>query len=637
MGWKIDQIVLENFKYFHQPFALQIHGKNLLVYGENGSGKSSIYWALYTLFQSRHKTYTEAQRYFVATNEDNLRNRYSFALDTSRVKVDFVNVASNPPVAPHSYMVSDTGIDTQNPQDTFFSFTEASSDFLNYKNLTSLTDFRNSQNNDVFPIIEREILAYANFRSGYLDIQTGRKTATLNAESWWKYICNAKNLVPVNKRGNLSKTSSEYVCYEQLLKDFQQELGYYLLIVEQRANLILQQKFGITDLKIVFRPDRKLKTDAKGNLLKFEVNLWAKILNSQMPVGRRGWVNHLKTFFNEAKLTCIGLAIRLSVVDAKVAPNTQGASVLCIDDILISLEMGYRIPVMKEILNYVARGYQLCIFTHDRSFYEMLRKMIAFYQNKHDWVYKEMYANEKSKAHLLEPNPIVLSGEDDEDIIKRYMLNNDYPAAANAMRKLAEHYLHEILPMNLWYKDGKNGIEKKLLSGLFNSSRKNEFLDLYGFTKSNLPNIAQFIVRLMNPLSHDDKDVPIFRKELEDCMTELAKYLPLISSKKMIVRRADIGTEQFSLRISNGGILVEVDFMPIEQWDFFEMADRKYKNCEVKILSVSSFPAQVDSKIKVKLLYERVCSYIHLAQNAPGKEFDVVISRKSDGKKLSQF
>lgn len=48
MAWRINKISIENFKFFLEPFVLEPKGKNVLMYGENGSGKSSIYWAAYT-------------------------------------------------------------------------------------------------------------------------------------------------------------------------------------------------------------------------------------------------------------------------------------------------------------------------------------------------------------------------------------------------------------------------------------------------------------------------------------------------------------------------------------------------------------------------------------------------------------
>uniref|UniRef100_UPI002627146D ATP-binding protein n=1 Tax=uncultured Prevotella sp. TaxID=159272 RepID=UPI002627146D len=52
MTWKINNIEIRNFKFFHEPFTLNVDGKNLLLYGENGCGKSSIYWSFYTHYQA---------------------------------------------------------------------------------------------------------------------------------------------------------------------------------------------------------------------------------------------------------------------------------------------------------------------------------------------------------------------------------------------------------------------------------------------------------------------------------------------------------------------------------------------------------------------------------------------------------
>ena len=58
----------------------------------------------------------------------------------------------------------------------------------------------------------------------------------------------------------------------------------------------------------------------------------------------------------------------------------------------------------------------------------------------------------------------------------------------------------------------------------------------------------------MNPLSHDDKDIPIYRQELERCLGELEKYKPLIDAKKIIVPRLDVGKETFNLHMDSNGL-----------------------------------------------------------------------------------
>ena len=52
---RISKIKLSNYKFFYGDFALPVNGRNLLVYGENGSGKSSVYKAFELLPQ---KTFT---------------------------------------------------------------------------------------------------------------------------------------------------------------------------------------------------------------------------------------------------------------------------------------------------------------------------------------------------------------------------------------------------------------------------------------------------------------------------------------------------------------------------------------------------------------------------------------------------
>ena len=52
----MDKIELRNFKIFNNRFTLDTTGKNMLVYGENGAGKSSIYEAIEMFFFHDGKT-----------------------------------------------------------------------------------------------------------------------------------------------------------------------------------------------------------------------------------------------------------------------------------------------------------------------------------------------------------------------------------------------------------------------------------------------------------------------------------------------------------------------------------------------------------------------------------------------------
>ena len=61
---KIKSLQLNNFKFFRQSDPIILDGKHLLLYGENGSGKSSIFWGLYTLLEAAYKQPNEVKSYF---------------------------------------------------------------------------------------------------------------------------------------------------------------------------------------------------------------------------------------------------------------------------------------------------------------------------------------------------------------------------------------------------------------------------------------------------------------------------------------------------------------------------------------------------------------------------------------------
>ena len=70
---KITKIEIKNFRAFYgtHQIALTKEGKNLLVYGENGSGKSSLYMALKLFF---------ASQYYIPTRESIRWNKGYFGI-----------------------------------------------------------------------------------------------------------------------------------------------------------------------------------------------------------------------------------------------------------------------------------------------------------------------------------------------------------------------------------------------------------------------------------------------------------------------------------------------------------------------------------------------------------------------------
>ena len=71
---KITKIEIQNFKAFKQTQLFEIKSKNVLVFGNNGSGKSSFYFALHAFVQSSIKTDVQCAKYFLYDGDESLLN-----------------------------------------------------------------------------------------------------------------------------------------------------------------------------------------------------------------------------------------------------------------------------------------------------------------------------------------------------------------------------------------------------------------------------------------------------------------------------------------------------------------------------------------------------------------------------------
>src|SRR5690554_5270988 len=118
---KIKEIRIKNFKAFQQEQVFPINGKHVLVYGNNGSGKSSLFWALYTLLQSSVKDDEGVKKYFknyVESNRDThqtLKNVFMDEQEDSYIKLTAIDT-----VTQHEqiYTISHDVINTNEETDT---------------------------------------------------------------------------------------------------------------------------------------------------------------------------------------------------------------------------------------------------------------------------------------------------------------------------------------------------------------------------------------------------------------------------------------------------------------------------------------------------------------------------------------
>ena len=641
MDWTLQKIELENFKFFKKPFELPLDGKNILLYGENGSGKSSIVWGLYTLMESHKKAVADVQKYFDPNNDQHLRNRYSARNDHSSIRTTFVPVANGNP--PKDYEISDTRISTQTAGDDFIRLTTAAFDMFNYRMLSDWIYQKNSRSIDLFGGFEKDIFKYLYFSRAYecvdgtVPAQDGK-----TAEEWWQYIKSVR--LPLTRRGQVNRGTPEYTRFMTLLRDFKNEMDAVLMQVERSANNMLHDDLELRNIAIQIDmsdvPFNLLKPNCKrykdGKVHNPAINVTANMIDINVP----GWttdIKHLATFFNESKLTCIGIALRLAISDYKLITMGDVAPVLCIDDLLLSLDMSARIPIIKLLLKK-SNDRQMMVFTHDWAFFDTMNMFINEAGKQGEWKLYEM--NEKESRQLRHaPEPLFLDSMTYREKAEKHIESGDYPAAANYLRKYCEKELKQLLPNNLLLKPKSNGeIEMEDLNGMIGKF-ENRFCSLYNIPVALLPSLSVYRKRLLNPLSHDDAQTPVYKAEIRGAMAEIDKIKTIADSIKEICKGEGVHRDEFVMTVSNvfGTITEIVQFDVMERWTSIEVeGNRYYKDVKIKVLSSTTAAVIAQEYDSLRDVFNTVC--IALGLNTPPAAppaLESTIENRHTGKALS--
>ena len=147
----ISKIKIDGFKAFPKEFELVLDGKNLLMYGENGSGKSSIYYTLHALLQSQY--HDKGSIYFDKNNSESLVNKYTTTVDPY---IELELEGSNT-----KYHLSKDGY-KELPAQAISPLRDMNAEcvFINHKFLFNSFSFRNSQYIDLFPVFIKDILPF---------------------------------------------------------------------------------------------------------------------------------------------------------------------------------------------------------------------------------------------------------------------------------------------------------------------------------------------------------------------------------------------------------------------------------------------------------------------------------------------
>ncbi len=521
---KIKQIKLKNFKFFYGEVEIALECNNTLIFGENGSGKSSLYWALYTFLQSVFKSdFAKVQKYFLHNHPENLRNRFAPEADDSYIKLIFEDEYKTIT----EKQISNTTVNTKTG--TLIAQAIQGSELLNYKLLSKIHDFKNPHEIDLFPIMDKDILPFIIFRE--VLVRHDGETGNTNAQEWWDYI--KPGMQP---RGKMHEIP--YKTFASAVEKFNVELKYYFDTIEASVNEYLRkfkQKFTVSfEFKNGSYNEfiQGSTTQRNHKTIAPKIIVHANFNHVSIPIEKQK-ITRPHTFMNEAKLTAIALSIRFAMLDQKLsgAAAVDTPKFLILDDVLISLDMSNREIILDIILKEFGE-YQLIILTHDRNFFELLRHRIKRL-NQANWKYIEIYECEKNGI----PQPFIKTSDTYLQKAEMYFHQKEYEIAGNFLRKEAEAFCKEFLPKKLQYTTEYNLHD---LNGLILQSKV--FAESAGLDKALFESLDSHRKFVLNPTSHDSYDVPKFNSEIGGCLNTL-KELRKIKNEPFLKRGEQVEFE----------------------------------------------------------------------------------------------
>ncbi|MGG7551015.1 MULTISPECIES: ATP-binding protein [Chryseobacterium] len=581
----IKEIRLYNFKAFYGENKIKLSGKNLLLYGENGSGKSSIYWALYTLLQSVNKENAELNKYFDFTNPENLINKdYLINLDkTLGVGGYDVTVGNNVQVEVELedgkiFNLSRNGLSSHSDKEVL-SHLNRYCDFLTHRLLINFYNFRNSQEIDLWSIFMRDIFPFV-----YEDLDNGKRTIE-------NLILDLRDTKPfkIEDKKIIELSNEEHSNYYKKISDTNLEIWKWIKQISNESNLFFNKYFqnGENNYKIELKYSNsffygKLNIEIKNNGKIQIVESARKFLRTPkilLKVYKKSdddWIliERPQTYLNEALINQIALAIRLSITAIRAVKYP--GQFLALDDILISLDMSNRDKVLDIILDVFAKDYKIYLFTHERSFFNMVKRRLINKNMLEDWNVTEMFMND----FIVPPNPKIVLNQDYLDVALKHLKDFDLPACANYLRKECEFRLKYLLPENLCKKETDSETTYQTLENLIIS-----FLKYFGETlhldisKYNVLKEKKDLI--LNPMSHDNLDSEIYKQELVRLYELL---LDLRKIEKVLILKCD---EQFFFeQVDNTGILRKYKLQAGENLHLYKLQDGNsaHKNIQCKFL-----------------------------------------------------
>ena len=360
---RIQRLSLTDFRAFPGPerAPFDLDGGNLLVFGENGTGKSSLYHALKEFFSIRPRhTLPYYRNVFsgapegcvcveVGFNDGGAAARWFLSATSGAVGAAPLGSQA---VGGGGTLIERHPAQTGGGSDQRVTQAALRRGCLDYRALLDTNYKHGDEPVDLFELAVHHLVA------DYSVAVTGGTTRTIS--ELWRTVELAK---PARQ------TSSAVAKVNQACADFNAGFNQALLALHPHISTLLTELIGgdvvvapfsfsgLTYTPAHYKRDRKIS----GGTLTLDVSF----RNHQLAIPQH--------FLNEARLSALALAIYFA---GRLACTPSGASgnlkLLVLDDVLIGLDHSNRLPVL-DLLRAHFDDWQVVMLTHDRIWFEMAR------------------------------------------------------------------------------------------------------------------------------------------------------------------------------------------------------------------------------------------------------------------------
>ncbi len=311
---RIVKIEIKNFKAFYGQYEIDLtsSGKNLLVYGENGSGKSSLFLALKLFLESAQQqhSFDDHKNIFVKmADEDKVRLHFQ---ENEQAKVAIFEWS--PTVYPPIELV-----------------VAKAQGFIDYKSLLEAHFVHREQ---------REINIFRLLVDNILTNSINDVTQRSFGEDW--------KIVQANK-------------LPTDLDNFNDGLKIKLSDLKDKVSEILE-KFGYA-MSVDFEFEGISYHQNDKTLVNQTVLLKVNLVDRKIEAPHH--------FLNEAKLSAIAISIYLASL--LLQPKSE-LRILALDDVVIGLDMSNRLRILDILETYFVKEYQLFVMTYDKYWFELIKQ-----------------------------------------------------------------------------------------------------------------------------------------------------------------------------------------------------------------------------------------------------------------------